>query len=90
MNLHRDVLLAVLDGDESLLERLCDEGLVPRDEAQLRAVHVERARVVYTLVHELDVNWAGVEVILRMREDLVATRAQVVELVELVRRSRGG
>jgi hypothetical protein len=43
---------------------------------------------VGTLVHELDVNWAGAEVILRMRSQLVATQVQVTELLVLLQSRR--
>ena len=48
------------------------------------------ARVVGTLIHELDVNWAGAEVILRMRSEIVATRRQVVELLALLQARQVG
>jgi hypothetical protein len=41
-------------------------------------------------VHELEVNWAGVEIVLHMRSQLVATRKQLAELAELVRRHQSG
>ena len=84
----RRILLALLEEDDDLLERLCEAGLVPREESSLRSEHAETARVVHTLVHELEVNWPGVEVILRMRAELVATRHQLRELAELIRSQR--
>jgi hypothetical protein len=85
----RDILLELLEGDEELLGRLYEAGLVPRGEQTLAPEHAETARVVHTLAHELEVNWAGVEVIVRMRSELVATRRQVAELVEVLRRRKG-
>jgi hypothetical protein len=78
-------LLTVLGGDNELLEQLYTAELVPRDEAALLGEHLEVCRVVDTLVHELEVNWAGVEVILRLRTELLETRAQVQELLLLLR-----
>jgi hypothetical protein len=83
-----ELLLGVLEGDRELLARLCESGAIPSDEAALRREHADAARVAYTLVHELDVNWAGVEVILRMRSELTSTRRQVAELIALLRRTR--
>jgi hypothetical protein len=40
------------------------------------------------LVSELEVNWAGVEVALHMRAQLVATQQQLAELAALVRRAQ--
>ena len=76
----------LLAGDRELYAQLCDAGLVPREDDALAPEHLETARVVRTLVHELEVNWAGVEVVLRMRSQLVATRRQLDELASLVRR----
>lgn len=87
-DLHRR-LLALLAEDERLYAQLCEAGLVPREERELVPEHLETARVVHTLVHELEVNWAGVEVVLHMRGQLVATRRQLAELAELVRRAQG-
>jgi hypothetical protein len=81
----RQVLLELLRGEEELLEQLCDAGLVPRDEALLLPEHADTARLVGTLVHELEVNWPGVEVVLHVHAQLVATRRQVAELLALLR-----
>lgn len=82
----RETLERLLAGDHELYARLRDAGLVPREDSELAPEHLETARVVRTLVHELEVNWAGVEVVLQMRSQLVATRRQMSELAELVRR----
>lgn len=87
----RETVLAMLRGDEQLFEQLCAEGLLPCDEDLLDAEHVELARVAYTLVRELDVNWAGVEIVIRMRAELIAARRQVSDLVALLQqRPRSG
>ena len=82
----RALLRNLLEQDDELLGRLCEAGFVPRDDAALAPEHLETARVVRTLVHELEINSPGVEVIVRMRSELVATQRQVAELAELVRR----
>jgi len=86
--IQRHTLLALLDGDGELLELMYQSELVPRDEQALCAEHAEAARVVCTLVHELEVNWPGVEVILRMRAELLAARRQMAELLALLRERR--
>jgi hypothetical protein len=80
-----ETILLVLGDDRDLLERLCDAELVPRDRDALRPEHAEVARLVRTLTDELEVNWEGVEVILRLRDELVATRHQIRELLVLLR-----
>ncbi len=82
-------LLALLQGDQELYGRLRQSGLLPEDAQALSTEHLELARVVHTLVHELEVNWPGVEVILHMRSQLFSTHRQVAELLTLLRaRSR--
>ena len=81
-------LLALLGHDEELHRLLCESGFVPRDEAALAAEHLELARVAHTLISELEVNWAGVEVVLRMRTELLDTQRQVAELLQLLHARR--
>ncbi len=83
-------LLSLLGGDRALFEQLREGGFLPKDDAAIEPEHVEVARIAYTLVHELDVNWAGVEVALHLRGRLVAVEAQMAELIVFVKqRSRG-
>jgi hypothetical protein len=81
----RELLRRLLADDEQLYTQLCASGLLPAEDAALQPEHLETARVVRTLVQELEINWPGVEVIVRMRAQLVATQRQVAELAELVR-----
>jgi hypothetical protein len=74
-------LIALLDDDRELVEVMCREGLLPQ-EGPLDEDACERARVVRTLVRELEVNWAGVEIIVRMREELIVTRRRIAELLD--------
>jgi hypothetical protein len=81
----RATLLRVIGDDEQLHRLLCEAGfLPPRDEALSRE-HLELARVARTLASELEVNWEGIEIILRMRAELLATQRQVFELLRLLR-----
>jgi hypothetical protein len=82
-------LLVVIGEDRELVEMLLDAGVFPppleRDYSDSEA---ETARVARTLLRDLEVNLAGVEVILRMREEMLAMRAQVRELLTKVTESR--
>jgi hypothetical protein len=80
-------ILDMLHQDRALYDLLCEEGLLPSETPRLTVEHVETARIVGTLVHELEVNWAGAEVILHMRSELLATRRQVADLLRLLRES---
>lgn len=78
-------MLRLINNDRMLLERLCQEGFLPVAQ-KFTCEQAELARVAGTLTHELEINWAGTEVILRMRTELLATRAQVAELIAVLRR----
>jgi hypothetical protein len=78
-------LLTLLQGDEALYRQLCESGILPHDEDALVPEHLETARVARTLLRELEVNWAGVEVVMRMRAELLDTRRQMFELLRLLR-----
>lgn len=84
----RTRLLFLLHDDLELLERLCDAQLLPRGAQRYTLADAETARVVGTLVHELEVNWSGVEIVLRLRQELIATRRQVGDLLALLRSGR--
>jgi hypothetical protein len=82
-------LLALLGGDRDLLEQLRQAGFLPPEAARVSPEQAELARVAHTLVHELELNWAGVEVALHLRGRLIAIEAQLSELVVILnRRSR--
>ena len=42
---------------------------------------LERVRVAYNLVHDLDVNLSGVAIIIQMREDMSSLRHQIEGLL---------
>ena len=51
---------------------------------------LERARVAQNLVRDLEVNMAGVAVIVRMREEMAELRHRLEQLLGEVRRHEGG
>jgi hypothetical protein len=74
-------LLELVDGDDDLIARLVEEGeIVRRDDGDIVTVDVERVLVARTLLRELEVDWNGIEVILRLREELVNARRRIAEL----------
>jgi MerR family transcriptional regulator/heat shock protein HspR len=81
--------------DDILLREVCDEGLVeihptPDHDDEISVDDAERLRLITVLMREMDVNLAGAEVILHMRDDLRAMQRQFDEilhgLVEELRR----
>lgn len=73
--------------EEGRVRELAGEGLVEirRPTAGghevLSAEDAERLRVIALLMRDMDVNLAGVEVILHMREDMLSLRHQFDEVV---------
>ena len=81
-------VLELVQGDRELIEALLDAGFCERRDEGFAPNEVEAARLAHVLVHDLDVNWPGVEIILRLRSELVATRQQLADFVELWRQAR--
>lgn len=73
--------------DAAFLDALEAEDLIhiertPEGEGILSPEDAERVRVACTLVRELDVNLAGAEVILHMRETIRAMQRQFEEVLD--------
>ncbi|MBT8493427.1 MAG: hypothetical protein KJO07_10255, partial [Deltaproteobacteria bacterium] len=79
-------LIEVAQGDQELVEELFEAEILIRDR-DLTQIDVERCRVAHSLMRELEVNLAGVEVILRMREELLTTKRKLARLAVLVGRA---
>jgi hypothetical protein len=73
-------LLDLVDGDHELIARLIEEGEIERQDADVAIVDVDRVLVARTLVRELEIDWPGVEVILRLLGELVEARRQIAQL----------
>lgn len=82
----RELCLRLEIGEDAVRE-WASEGLVTlrqppeADEAVVSAADAERMRVIALLIREMDVNLAGVEVILHMREEQLAMRRQFDEVL---------
>ncbi len=92
-------VLSQLQVDVAFLEALADEDVIHlkrsvENELVMSADDVDRARVAVLLTRELEVNLAGVEVIVHMRDAMREMQLQfgdVLEaLVEEMRRRRSG
>jgi hypothetical protein len=72
-------LVDLVDGDDELIARLVEEGEIElRDGTAI--VDVDRVLVARTLIRELEIDWAGALVILRLRDELAAARRRIAEL----------
>lgn len=72
--------------DDALLREVCAEGLVEvkqsvDEDPVISEEDAERLRLITVLLREMDVNLAGAEVILHMREDLFAMQRQFDEIL---------
>ncbi|MBL4636866.1 MAG: hypothetical protein JKY56_23645 [Kofleriaceae bacterium] len=75
-----EALLSLVEGDQELLDVLESLEVITKDALGYSPDQVEAVLVSRTLVRELEVNWAGVEVILRMRQQLLCARLRLAEL----------
>ena len=73
-------LIDLVGGDHELIARLVEEGEIERREGDLVVVDVDRVLVARTLVRELEIDWPGVEVILRLLRELAEARQRISEL----------
>jgi len=83
-------LLELVEGDDELIARLVEEGLVERraDEV-IVTIDVDRVLLARTLWRDLDVEWPGIEIILKLATELAAARKRISELeAALAERSR--
>jgi hypothetical protein len=72
-------LLQLLEGDNELIVRLVEEGLVERNE-DIVTINVDRVLMARTLWRDLEVEWPGIEIILRLADELDAARRRIREL----------
>ena len=73
-------LVELVDGDDELILRCVEEGVIVRRDADHVVVDVDRVLVVRTLWRELEIEWPGIEVILRLRDELTEARARIAAL----------
>jgi hypothetical protein len=81
-------LVGLVDGDVALIERLVEEGLIERRGDDRALVDVDRVLVAHTLWRELEIEWPGIEVILRLRDDLLAAQRRIGELEQALEQQR--
>jgi hypothetical protein len=59
---------------------LVEEGEIQRFDDEVAIVDVDRVLIAQTLVRELEIDWPGVEVILRLQDELAAARRRIAAL----------
>jgi hypothetical protein len=73
-------LIECVDGDRELVTLLVTERVIEEHEGGFRIEEMDRVLASRTLVRELDVNIAGVDIILRLREELAEARQRIAQL----------
>lgn len=91
----RKQLLELLDTDDGFIATLEQEEVIVVDSpaegvGEFSDRMLERARVAQNLVRDLEVNMAGVAVIVRMREEMAELRHRLEQLLAEVQKREGG
>ncbi len=73
-------LVELVDGDHELIARMVEEGVIEQRDDEIAIVDVDRVLVTRTLVRELEIDWNGVEVILRLLHQLKSAKRRIAEL----------
>jgi hypothetical protein len=72
-------LVELVDGDAELIGWLVDEGVIEQRDDDRVTVDVDSVLAARTL-RELEVDWSGIPIILRLRAELAAARRRIAEL----------
>ena len=81
-------LVDLVDGDHELVARLVEQGVIEQRDDSVVVVDVDRVLVARTLVRELEIDWPGVDVILRLLGELTEARRRIAELESAVGASK--
>jgi len=72
-------LVELVDGDAELIAWLVDEGVIEQRDDDRVTVDLDSVLAARTL-RELEVDWSGIPIILRLRAELAAARGRIAEL----------
>jgi hypothetical protein len=73
-------LLELVEGDDELLVRLVDEGVIEERDGNVVSVDVDTVLLARTLWRDLEVEWPGIEIIVRLASKLSQARRRIEEL----------
>jgi hypothetical protein len=73
-------LLELVEGDDELLVRLAEEGFIERGGGGAVSVDVDAVLLARTLWRDLDVEWPGIEIIVKLTSQLAEARRRIEEL----------
>jgi hypothetical protein len=77
-------LVDLVGGDHELIAQLVEEGEIEQGDDTAALVDVDRVLLARTLVRDLEIDWPGVEVILRLVSELAEARHRIAELERTV------
>lgn len=72
-------LIDLVEGDDELIAQLIEEGVIEERGGDRALVDVDSVLAARTL-RELEVDWSGIAIILRLRDELAAARRRIAEL----------
>lgn len=72
-------LVELVDDDDGLIARLVEDGVIEEREGDRALVDVDSVLAARTL-RDLEVDWSGIAIILRLRDELAAARRRIDEL----------
>lgn len=72
-------LLELVDGDHELIVRLVEEGLIEQSH-DIVSVDLDAVLLARTLWRDLEVDWPGIQIIVRLSAQLAAARRRIQEL----------
>jgi MerR family transcriptional regulator/heat shock protein HspR len=87
---YRKQIIEILEVDESFLDELLAEDLIHQSKVESSSEtvferdQVERIRIISNLIRDLEVNLAGVEVILEMRENMIRMQRQFDQILQVL------
>jgi len=72
-------LVALVDDDHELIAQLVEDGVIEVRDDDSALVDVDSVLAARTL-RELEVDWSGIAIILRLRDELAEARRRIAEL----------
>jgi len=72
-------LVALVGDDHELIAQLVEEGVIEEADGDRVLVDVDSVLAAQTL-RELEVDWSGIAIILRLRDELAQARRRIAEL----------
>lgn len=73
-------LVELVDGDHELIALLVEHGEIECSDDDIASVDLDRVLLVRTLLRDLEVDWSGIDLIVRLCSELGAARRRIAEL----------